>query len=536
MPLFLKHIYNIFSLIVLLSGSLSFSQTIGVLHNTQDASDGYTLFTPDKNKNVYLINNCGEVVNQWLFTERPGLTCYILENGHLLRAGKSYLEKRDWNNNLIWSFDMQAAGLEQHHDIEPLPNGNILCLLSRSYTSSEIIAEGKDPNFIDADFKIDELVELQPVGANDALIVWEWKFMDHFIQEYDNTKSNYGPVINHPELIDINYNSLTSDIIHLNSIDYNSVLDQIIMSARHMNEIYIIDHSTTTSEAAGHSGGVYGKGGDLLWRWGNPPAYKQGTVSDQKLYLQHDARWVTSGYLDQGKITVFNNGGDGSYTHSSVHIITPEVISGVYQTNNAMYMPSTFEWSWQGDILGVTVNEGRKSGTHALPNGNMMICETSEGRISEIKKDGSLVWSYKNPTGIGTTVYMQNEPHPDSNNIFRGDKYPPNYIGFSGLDMTATGIIENQNSISEDCINTLNVNSIELEQIIVINPVVGSDIIFKSPIVQLDTLTIFNLNGMMVKSFNNFNGVSLETNLSTGVYVLKLQKDKSIKYLKIIQK
>jgi len=43
----------------------------------------------------------------------------------------------------------------------------------------------------------------------------------------------------------------------------------------------VIDHSTTTAQAAGHSGGTYGKGGDLLYRWGNPNAYQHGTAADE---------------------------------------------------------------------------------------------------------------------------------------------------------------------------------------------------------------------------------------------------------------
>lgn len=510
-----------------------YSQTIGLLYDTPQVSEGYTLFTPSNNNHVFLVNNCGEVVNQWAFTEKPGLTCYILENGNLLRAGKNYLETRDWDNNIIWSYNMLAAGLQQHHDIEPLPNGNVLCLLSRSYTSAEIIAEGKNPSFVDTDFKIDEIIELQPIGLNGAAIVWKWSFLDHFVQEFDATKLNYNTVVNHPELIDINYNNQTNDIIHLNGIDYNQDLDQIIMSARHMNEIYIIDHSTTISEAASHSGGIYGKGGDLLWRWGNSNAYQQGTASDQKLFLQHDARWVNSGYTDEGKITVFNNGGDGSFTQSSIHLIEPEIISGVYQLENSMFKPENFEWSWQGDILGTTVNEGRKSGTHALPNGNMMICETGEGRISEIEKNGTLVWSYRNPTGTNNTIFNQNETNISSNSIFRGDKYPSDYIGFTGKNLTPYGIIENQNSVSENCANLLSVQTSELSNIKVINPSRGNLIKFNSTI-QLDALIIYDINGRKVNEYFNFYNNHIETNLIPSIYILELKKDDSSEFLKLL--
>jgi len=533
-----QNYHNLFYLFAFFITTYTYSQTIGLLHNDLNVSDGYTLFSPEKNKKVFLINNCGEIVNQWEFNERPGLTCYLLENGNLLRAGKNFIETRDWDNTLLWSYDMQAAGYNQHHDIEPLPNGNILCLLQHNYTSAEIIAKGRNPANLDTEFILDEIIELEPTGINGANVVWEWKFIDHFIQDYDSSKQNFGVTIDHPELIDINYidsyvSNHNTDFTHVNGIDYNSSLNQIILSARHTNELYIIDHSTTTSESASHSGGNFNQGGDILWRWGNPQVYKQGAANDQKIFLQHDAKWVKSGYTDEGKITVFNNGGDGSFSYSAVHMLSPEINNNIYTKESNTYLPITFEWSWQGTILGQTLQEGKKSGVHALPNGNVIICETSEGRISEIQKDGTLVWSYKNPTESGNNIYNQFATSTSNNNLFRGEKYPNNYAGFSGKNLTPNGIIENQNSISTNCINSLTINEFELKTIKVKNPSEDNVIQFNK-IVDLDSITIIDLNGRIISEYFNVKNTQLSITLEPSMYILKLQKGNSTKYLKII--
>ena len=63
-----------------------------------------------------------------------------------------------------------------------------------------------------------------------------------------------------------------ADWMHSNAVAYNAELDQVLLNVLEFNEFWIIDHSTTTAEAAGHTGGKHGKGGDLLYRWGNPRA------------------------------------------------------------------------------------------------------------------------------------------------------------------------------------------------------------------------------------------------------------------------
>jgi hypothetical protein len=507
-------------LIISLISLASFSQTtnLGLQYHNTSVSDGYTLFTPEQNNNVYLINNCGEKINEWLFNEKPGATCYLLENGNLLRAGKDNIEIRDWDNTIVWTYATTANGIAQHHDIEPLPNGNILCVVTDQYTIAQATNYGRNPAITGATFKLDKIVELQPNGMNNANIVWEWKFTDHIIQDFDNTKLNFGVVENFPELVDINFdNGQTTDWTHVNAIDYNPNLDQVMISVRHLSEIFIVDHSTTTVEASGHTGGNFNKGGDILWRWGNPQVYRQGNTSTQKLFLQHDSKWVETGYLDEGKITVFNNGGDGTNTFSSVHLITPQINSNEYVMNSNMFLPNNFEWSWNGSFFGNLMNENKKCGVHGLPNGNFIICETSKGRISEITKTGVHLWSYKNPTG--SVIYNQGDPLID-NTIFRGEKYPSNYIGFIGKDLTPIAIIENVNVESSNCIASLDTEFFNISELQIVNPIQNKTMQFNK-IITLDKIQIFDLNSRLVFEVENFTNDKLYLDLNSGIFIVK---------------
>ena len=79
---------------------------------------------------------------------------------------------------------------------------------------------------------------------------------DHLIQDSDATKANYGDVAAHPELVDVACNGRATPAFwnHMNSLEYNAKLDQIALSVRGCNEIWIIDHGTTTKQAASHTG------------------------------------------------------------------------------------------------------------------------------------------------------------------------------------------------------------------------------------------------------------------------------------------
>ena len=425
-------------------------QTVGLFTNTTETFDGYTLFGPQDSRETYLINNCGEQVHSWTSTYLSGLSSYLLEDGTLLRTGRvtgmgggsGIVELLDWDSNVIWSHSVSSTHGRQHHDIELLPNGNILLIVWDERTQVEVIQAGSSTN--QASINSEQIIEIQPDLVNGgATVVWEWKAWDHLIQDANNTLDDFGIVADHPEKIDINFlNHNNSDWLHFNGIDYNAEFDQIIISNHNFSEFWIIDHSTTTAEAASSSGGTFGQGGDLLYRWGNPQAYDQGTVNDQKLFLQHHTHWVEDGLPDAGKIILFNNqaGTPNNQNYSTVDVMNPPVDSnGFYTYNGGAFGPTDFDWTHQAanptDFFSNII-----SGVQRLPNGNTLICEGVGGRFFEIDTNGTTVWEYINPVN-GDGPMTQGDV-ATGNNVFRCTRYAPDYAGLSGQTLTPQGYIE----------------------------------------------------------------------------------------------
>ena len=511
-------------------------ETIGLLANddTENLSDGYTLFNPLSDNRTFLINNCGELVNQWSFSDGTSRSSYLLNNGNLLLGNSDRAEIRDWDDNIVWSLNYDnVLGFTTHHDIEPLPNGNFLVLVWDSYSDVEMAAQGFDTSRGLQTFILEKIVEIEPVGTNSANIVWEWKMFDHIVQDFDSSKPNHGTVSSNPGLIDINYDGgFGANFVWANAIDYNEELDQIIISSRHLNEILIIDHSTTTAEAASNSGGVYGKGGDFLWRWGNPEVYDNGTASDKKLGLQHDPKWIESG-IHKGKISVFSNDAYGNDDAiSSIHIIDPNDNDGIYFLNSDKFLPNDYSWSWDGNILGEPMRAAIMSGVQIMPNGNALMIESTKGRISEIDSNGNTLWVYEIP--VSQNMVFEQFQIPEGNGSFRAHKYSENFSGFDNISFNNFGIIEDQNSISENCNETLSNDNFALNTLDYYpnptNSVVHFE--FNNP---LEYIAVMDLYGKLLKQKKNSNSINLE-GLSSGIYLLDVSYGGSSKLLKVVKR
>ena len=440
-------------------------QTIGLTQLDEESLEGYTFFSPFSSTKAFLVDQCGRLVNEWDRGTRPGLAAYFLDNGLMFRTYKvnplgpftsasnaGGLELVDWDNNTVWSYEFNTSSSLSHHDAVYMPNGHILVLTWELVYTEELIFLGRDPNEIAPQGFMwsEKIIEIEPIYPNGINIVWEWQIKDHYIQDFDPSKANYGEIAAHPERFDINLPDLNSsnsnssrDWNHFNAIDYNEALDQILISVRNSDEIWIIDHSTTTEEAATSSGGLYGRGGDILYRWGNASAYQRGPVEDQQLFGQHGVNWIRDGLEDEGKILIYNNGnGRPGPDFSTAEVLVPvQDENGGYPVPEIdPFGPEEPEWEY-GNLFGEDFYSAFLSNAQRLSNGNTLINAGSIGTVFEVTPEREIVWEYIIPLN-GNTPLNQGQ-NPSNNSTFRAYKFPADYPGFEGIALESGDYIEN---------------------------------------------------------------------------------------------
>jgi hypothetical protein len=479
----------------------------GLKEKTELATPGYVMFQPTESTITHLINLDGEVIHTWE-GELAVVNQYLKENGNLVRlevdtdfptfaaggqAGR--IREYDWDGNILWDFEWADEDELIHHDIELLPNGNILAISYEAKSQKDVLEAGRDPKHVTkAGLWPDKIIEIKPSGSTGGEIVWEWHMWDHLIQDIDSTKNNYGVLAENPRKINFNvhgdiYPPMTeeqvqqgikmgmmtgnatvdnqhSDFTHTNAIAYNAELDQIAISVPAYNEIMIIDHGTTIEEARGSTGGRWGHGGDLLYRWGNPANYGRGSKADRKLFFEHDIKWIPKGYPGEGHLMVFNNDIEHPdnkvpsmwavlMTSKSPEVVTPVGVLGNHSavfefippTNsdgdyilaeNEAFGPEGPHWSYTAPDK-YSFYSAFVSGAHRMKNGNTLITSGAKGRIMEVTPNGQIVWEYWNP-------YNENYRMPDGTvaspigpfkyMLFRATHFTEDFPAFAGKDLT----------------------------------------------------------------------------------------------------
>ncbi|MFK7808000.1 MAG: aryl-sulfate sulfotransferase [Saprospiraceae bacterium] len=503
------------ALLFLTFSNNTIAQFYGIQLNTEESLNGYTLIEKPLD-GTWLIDNCGDVVNVWPSVGSSEFHPKLLPNGNLLYQTSSTVFELDWNSNIINSVSIPFGNLQLVYEVIKLPTDNYLCLGRRSMTFDDFVDLGFDMGGVNSPSRIDVVVELD---YNTGEIVWEWNLGDHVLQERSSNLNNFGIIADHPELIDMDalatYDWTFSESFMINGMDYNPELDQIALSVRKMNEIMIIDHSTTTAEAAGHSGGNSGKGGDFIYRWGNPQNYGQGDESDHELYFQHNPKWITHG-PHAGKLTCYNNGLNrpNFEFYSEVPIInTPVDANGNYTLEaGSAYAPEEPDFIWSQPATGTLFFSGYTSGAELLTNGNIFITEGVNGRLLEVNPDGDVVWQYNVPF----VSYL-----------FRSERYPANHPAFDGKDLTPSGVVNGSDSVY-DCelfVDSTDTNIAEIAaQSFTIDYLSNRDINVINNTKNDFTFILFDGNGKKQHFGESQQGQHLLSlnNLPSGFYVLSV--------------
>ena len=366
-------------------------------------SSGYVFVSPMASNHSYLLENDGTVAHRWTGSMPGAVAVKLLPNGNLIRmeatvnnafpgavgmGGAGLLEELDWNGRVLWTYTLSNDQYLHHHDFQVLPNGNLLLIAWEKKLPEEARAAGRDPAKIAPQGIWSEaLLEVQPSRPAGGKIVWEWHMWDHLVQDYDATKANFGVVADAVGKLDLNFVGATANPssnpnwIHKNSLDYHPGRDEILMGSRLMSEIWVIPHGP-------------GRGGDFLYRWGNPQVYRQGAAADQKLFLQHHAQWIPSGYPGAGHILLLNNGVGRGYSSADELEVPPDYA----RSAGKAFGPEVPAWTF-GQQLGTTFYSLVAGSVQRLPNGNTLIGLPNAARAVEVTPEGEIVWDMGLSTG-----------------------------------------------------------------------------------------------------------------------------------------
>ncbi len=186
--------------------------------NAPGALDGFTLISPLRSKRAYLLGMDGVAVHVWTTNHLPSGAAHLLSDGRLLRAcvpdrnprfhgggigGR--IEELGWDDRILWSYELATDERTLHHDVVPMPNGNVLAIAWERASPEEALRRGRAADCVGAEgLWFDRILEIRPTRPSGGEIVWSWSALDHLVQDTDARLPCHGSPAEHPERIDVN--------------------------------------------------------------------------------------------------------------------------------------------------------------------------------------------------------------------------------------------------------------------------------------------------------------------------------------------
>ena len=364
--------------------SLNLAAEVKVYEESIIDKDSYVFAVENGKTRCYLLNKEGQILNEWNLSQSLGNDIFLESDGSLTGMFKpendpvfsfggfgGVVKRINPDGSEQWSYEVSNENQLSHHDVELLPNGNVLFIVWEKTTIEDATAMGVITEF---DLYTESLWEVNPDTDE---IVWKWNSIDHIIQNNNPELDNFGDPSENWKKIDLNKNPIldNGDIMHANGIDYDNERDLIYLSVNFYNEIWVIDHSTSIDQAAGSTGGNYGVGGDLVYRFGdqtNLPIFDRN----------HYPNLIEGDFPGEDNMLVYVNG--NSIEQSTAYEL--ELPFDEFPTDKS---PQVI-WSFTDPNMYSRI----VSGVEPLKNGNRLITEGDYG-IWEVTPEGEIAWKYE---------------------------------------------------------------------------------------------------------------------------------------------
>lgn len=436
------------------SGSHSFSQNNFGVIDADGPTEGYVLYSTYRGTSTVLIDEKGKLYNRWVDPDGYGSggAEYINKvTGNLVRLvfgpGSNFnggggpagiIREYDWKNCrggvgtefpdrekcIVWEYVEDNNKTRSHHDMELLENGDILVLARTLRTCDEAEAAGYTDDCPvsrgPSGYWAETIYRLRPnYKKGGGKIVAVWDIWDHLGEGPSKWDINQAP----PAL---NYNA----------IDVDEDLGLIVLSSNNRNEVHVIELFDSTKTAKGSKGGKYGKGGDYLYRFGNPQQYGNFGPGDQITFFTHGVSWILPNEFgwdlknhakasgdDEAlarveRILLFNNqvGAGFPLGESSINEVEPPRIENgkfIFPVDG-IYGPDRFAWTLMSSDCQDNCNFLRSasdvteqavvnfssaflSNAQRLYDLRTRILAGDAGEIFELDRYNDLVFHYRNP-------------------------------------------------------------------------------------------------------------------------------------------
>ncbi len=274
---------------------------------------GVTLFNPRRRKvgasqevrafnsrfgMLMALDNAGEVV--WYYRSDSGINDFeLVRNGNIIFATSGYrLVEIDWLGNTInqWYAKNRPQGPAAegiavdaqtfHHEIDELPNGNLITLSTEWKEIDNYYTSDSDRNAPRKRQKVmgDVIVEFEKETGK---VVWEWHAFDH-MDPFRIGYETFFPFWSRRGFPD------TIDWSHANNLLYDESDDSVVVNFRYQAAAMKIDRASK----------------EIKWIFGEPSGW--GDLTDKVLKADGEVRWPYHQHsptpTPNGTLLVFDNG------------------------------------------------------------------------------------------------------------------------------------------------------------------------------------------------------------------------------------